>query len=89
MTPPTQLKPLLASVSRSEGNVVVVDILTSGLNYTYIVWVYFLFYLGAGYPSWYYPYIIQTLLNYIPSECGGTGEILNHVLTMSETQFYQ
>ena len=44
-----------------------------GLNYIYLVWTYFLFYIGAGYPSWYYPYIIATLLDFVPSECGGTG----------------
>ena len=38
-----------------------------------MVWIYFLFYIGAGYPSWYYPYIIATLLDFVPSECGGTG----------------
>ena len=43
------------------------------MNYIYLVWTYFLFYIGAGYPSWYYPYIIATLLDYVPSECGGTG----------------
>ena len=43
------------------------------MNYIYLVWTYFLFYLGAGYPTWYYPYIIATLLDLVPSECGGTG----------------
>ena len=43
------------------------------MNYIYLVWTYFLFYLGAGYPAWYYPYIIATLLDLVPSECGGTG----------------
>jgi len=42
------------------------------LNYVYLVWVYFLFYIGAGYPSYYYPYIIATLLDTVPQECGGT-----------------
>lgn len=42
------------------------------LNYVYLVWVYFLFYIGAGYPSYYYPYIIATLLDSVPQECGGT-----------------
>ena len=46
---------------------------TLGLNYVYLVWVYFLFYIGAGYPSYYYPYIIATLLDTVPQECGGTG----------------
>ena len=53
--------------------VTIMPFLRTGLNYTYLIWVYFLYYIGAGYPSWYYPYIISTLLNYIPSECGGTG----------------
>ena len=44
-----------------------------GLNYTYLIWVYFLYYVGAGYPSWYYPYIIATLLDLVPTECGGSG----------------
>ena len=44
------------------------------MNYIYLTWVYFLFYLGAGYPSWYYPYIIATLLDYVPTECGGNGK---------------
>merc|ERR1712037_960477 len=35
--------------------------------------VYFLFYVGAGYPSSYYPYIIATLVDTVPQECGGTG----------------
>jgi len=43
------------------------------LNYTYLIWVYFLYYVGAGYPSWYYPYIIATLLDLVPTECGGSG----------------
>ena len=43
------------------------------MNYVYLVWVYFLFYIGAGYPSYYYPYIIATLLDSVPQECGGTG----------------
>merc|ERR1711971_878904 len=43
------------------------------LNYIYLVWVYFLFYVGAGYPSSYYPYIIATLVDTVPQECGGTG----------------
>lgn len=42
------------------------------LNYVYLVWVYFLFYLGAGYPAHYYPYIISALLDSVPVECGGT-----------------
>ena len=29
--------------------------------------------LGAGYPSSYYPYIIATLVDTVPQECGGTG----------------
>ena len=37
------------------------------------MWIYFLYYIGAGYPSWYYPYIIATLLDSVPEECGGTG----------------
>ena len=45
-----------------------------GLSYVYLTWVYFLFYLGAGYPTHYYPYIISTLLNFVPTECGGTGQ---------------
>ena len=28
---------------------------------------------GAGYPSSYYPYIIATLVDTVPQECGGTG----------------
>ena len=44
------------------------------MSYVYLTWVYFLFYLGAGYPSHYYPYIISTLLNFVPTECGGTGQ---------------
>ena len=44
-----------------------------GLNYIYLVWVYFLFYIGAGYPTSYYPYIIATLVDTVPEECGGTG----------------
>ena len=47
--------------------------ISPGLNYVYLVWVYFLFYIGAGYPSYYYPYIIATLLDSVPQECGGTG----------------
>merc|ERR1712130_682919 len=43
------------------------------LNYIYLVWVYFLFYVGAGYPSSYYPYIIATLVDTVPQECGDTG----------------
>jgi len=43
------------------------------LNYIYLVWVYFLFYVGAGYPSSYYPYIIATLVDTVPQQCGGTG----------------
>jgi len=43
------------------------------LNYIYLVWVYFLFYIGAGYPASYYPYIIATLVDTVPQECGGTG----------------
>ena len=45
-----------------------------GLSYVYLTWVYFLFYLGAGYPTYYYPYIISTLLDFVPTECGGTGQ---------------
>ena len=28
---------------------------------------------GAGYPSSYYPYIIATLVDTVPQQCGGTG----------------
>ena len=33
---------------------------------------------GAGYPSSYYPYIIATLVDTVPQECGGTGgQVIN------------
>jgi hypothetical protein len=44
-----------------------------GFQYVYLVWVYFLYYVGLGYPSFYYPYILSLLLQYIPDSCGGTG----------------
>ena len=44
------------------------------MTYIYLVWVYFLFYIGAGYPTYYYPYIISTLLDSVPQQCGGTGD---------------
>ena len=44
-----------------------------GFQYVYLVWVYFLYYVGAGYPSYYYPYILSLLLQYVPESCGGTG----------------
>jgi len=43
------------------------------LQYVYLVWVYFLYYVGAGYESYYYPYILNILLDYVPASCGGTG----------------
>ena len=51
-----------------------IQIISLGMNYVYLTWVYFLVYLGAGYPTWYYPYIIATLLDFVPTECGGTGK---------------
>ena len=35
---------------------------------------------GAGYPSSYYPYIIATLVDTVPQECGGTGgQVINSI----------
>ena len=38
---------------------------------------------GAGYPSSYYPYIIATLVDTVPQECGGTGgQVINSKMVM-------
>ena len=38
---------------------------------------------GAGYPSSYYPYIIATLVDTVPQECGGTGgQVINSTIVM-------